>query len=293
MHLNIAVVQFEIEQFAPEKNLAKAERFIQEACTQGAQVIVFPEDFLTGPLPGRIDLADFDQRYVKRFQELAVKFGIDIVPGSIIEVDDNGLYNTTYYIDRSGKILGQYRKINLWLTERRYLQPGRQAIVCSTRFGKIGLAICWDLAFPELFRAMIMQGAQIVFCPSYWSYEDAGVGQRHNPDSEALFVDALCTTRAFEQNIILAFANTAASLGASAVQTTPLGHSQITVPFKGPLQRCDHNREMLFVQTVDTAILTDAETAYEIRCDLKKGLPLTPASMETFSPSITHPQSPA
>ena len=55
---------------------------------------------------------------------------------------------------------------------------------------------------------------------------------------------------------------------------TLLGHSQVTVSFKGALQRCDHNREAMLVQSVDTAILADAETAHAIRQDLKKGLSL-------------------
>lgn len=272
MQINIAVVQFEIEQFAPEKNLAKAERFIQKAVAQQAQIIVFPEDFVMGPLNGRADLADFDGRYVKYFQELAVKYAIDIVPGSIIEGDETGLYNTAYYIDRSGEILGRYRKVNLWLSERSYVDPGRDAVVCSTRFGKIGLAICWDLAFPELFRAMVAEGAEIVLCPSYWCYEDAGIGMQYDPNSDVKFVDALCTARAFEQEIILVYANAAGTLDLGEEHGTLLGHSQVTVPFKGALQLCDHNREEMFVQSVDTAILADAETAYEIRSDLRKGL---------------------
>src|SRR5262249_44463271 len=154
-------------QFDAEKNLAKAEYFIQEAVEQQAQIIVFPEDFVLGPLNGRADLADFDGRYIRHFQELAVKYNVDIAPGSIIERDETGLYNTAYYIDHAGKILGRYRKVNLWLPERSYLDPGRRAVACSTRFGKIGLAICWDLAFPELFRALVAEGAEIVLCPSY------------------------------------------------------------------------------------------------------------------------------
>ena len=55
---------------------------------------------------------------------------------------------------------------------------------------------------------------------------------------------------------------------------TLLGHSQIAVPFKGVLQRCNHNREAMLVQSVDTALLADAETAYAIRQDLKMGLSL-------------------
>lgn len=274
MQIAIAVVQFEIEQYAPEANLAKAERFIQEAVAQRAQIVVFPEDFLTGPLISRHDLADSEQRYVMHFQTMAAKYDIDIVPGSIIEKDSEGLHNTTYYIDHTGNILGRYRKVNLWITEHCYLQPGRQAMVCTTRFGKIGLAICWDLAFPELFRIMIAQGAEIVLCPSYWCYEDAGLGLRHEPNSEAIFVDALCTCRAFEQEIVLVYANAAGDLNLAETHATLLGRSQIAVPFKGVLQRCEHNREEMFVQTVDTAILADAETAYAIHRDLKTRLPL-------------------
>jgi predicted amidohydrolase len=269
MQITIAVVQFEIEPFAPEKNIAKAERFVQEAATQRAGIIVFPEDFVTGPLRERRDLVDFEQRHAKRFQALAAKYDIDIVPGSIIEGDSTGLYNTTYYIDHSGKILGRYRKVHLWQTERSYMQPGRQAVVCATRFGKIGLAICWDLAFPELFRAMLAQEADIVLCPSYWCFEDAGPGLRHEPNSEILFVDALCTCRAFEQEVILVFANAAGEIGAGEGQSGLIGRSQVAAPFKGTLHRCEHNRETMFVQTVDTDILAEAEEAYGIRRDLK------------------------
>jgi len=164
--------------------------------------------------------------------------------------------------------------VNLWLTERSYLTRGRQATVCATRFGKVGLAICWDLAFPELFRAMVAQGSELVICPSYWCYEDAGIGTRHAADAEVRFVDALCTARAFEQEIILVYANAAESPRAGPGSGTLLGHSQITVPFRGALQRCEHAREAMFVQTVDTAMLADAESAYQIRQDLQKGLPL-------------------
>src|SRR6266568_1682794 len=98
MKLNIAVVQFAIMQFEPEYNLKKAEQFIREAASQ-AHIIVFPEDFVTGPLSGHREYADHDGRYVQHFQQLAVRYGIDIVPGSIIENDGERLYNTTYYID--------------------------------------------------------------------------------------------------------------------------------------------------------------------------------------------------
>lgn len=272
MQLNIAVVQFAIAQFAPEQNLAKAERFIQQAVAQQAHIIVFPEDFIFGPLINRVDLADFDGHYVRNFQQLAARYSIEIVPGSIIEGDASGLYNTSYYIDKTGEILGCYRKVNLWLPERSYINPGQASSVFATRFGKIGLVICWDLMFPEIFRAMVRQGVEIVLCPSYWCFEDAGKGLQHHPEAEVKLVNALCTTRAFEQEIVFAYANAAGTLDYEGNTGTLIGQSQVTVPFKGVLQALNHNREAMFVQAVDTAILADAEESYEIRQDLQKGI---------------------
>ena len=96
----------------------------------------------------------------------------------------------------------------------------------------------------------------------------------HTPDAEAQFVDALCTTRAFEQGIVLVYTNAVAPRRLRQGAGTLLGHSQVTVPFKSVLQRCDHSREAMLVQSVDTASLAEAETAYAIRQDLKKGLSL-------------------
>jgi len=272
MQLNIAVVQFAIQQFTPAENLARAEQFIAQAVSQQAQLIVFPEDFITGPLSGNKAFADYERRYVQYFQGLAVRYSIDIVPGTIIEGDKVGLYNTTYYIDKRGDILSQYRKVNLWLPERSYITPGKAIPVFETQFGRVGLIICWDLMFPEAFRAMLKQSVEMVICPSYWCYEDAGIGMRHNPHAEATLVKALCVTRAFENEIVLVYANAAGRVSVEGMEETLIGRSQITVPFKGALEVLDHNQEAMFIQQVDTAILHDAETAYEIRNDLQTRL---------------------
>ena len=210
MLVTIAVVQFRIQQFVPAENLRRAEQFIQQAATQ-ANVIVFPEDFVTGPLNGNACMADYEHRYVQYFQQLAKKYAIDIVPGSIIEGNesDGKLYNTTYYIDSRGEIKGRYCKVNLWHSERGYITPGQEFSVFDTAYGKAGLIICWDLIFPEVFRAMLQQGVELVFCPSYWCFEDAGIGLKHDLNSEVILVNALCTARAFENEIIVIYANAA------------------------------------------------------------------------------------
>jgi predicted amidohydrolase len=271
MKLTIAVVQFAIEQFAPEHNLKKAEQFIREVASQ-AHIIVFPEDFITGPLNGEERFADYQCRYVKHFQKLAVTYGIDIVPGSIIEGDDAGLYNTTYYIDKTGTIRGKYRKVNLWIPEREYLSPGNEIPVFQTSYGKVGLIICWDLIFPEVFRAMARQGVEIIICPSYWCFEDAGMGMQHDANAEIKLVNALCVARAFENEVILVYANGAGAGISREIAEHLIGQSQITVPFKGALTVLNHTREEMFIQEVDLDILHDAEQTYQIRNDLKRGL---------------------
>jgi len=192
------------------------------------------------------------------------------VPGSIIEgnCNDSRLYNTTYYIDRRGEIKGRYNKVNLWHPERGYLAAGNEFSVFDTDYGKVGLSICWDLIFPEVFRAMLQQGVELVFCPSYWCFEDAGVGLKHDLNSEIKLVNALCTARAFENEIVVIYANAADDETSSDRCERLIGRSQIAVPFKGAVCMLDHAREEMFIQTVDTDLLKDAEAAYTIRRDL-------------------------
>ncbi len=265
----IAVVQCEIIQYEPETNLRKMEHFIVEAKASKAHLIVFPEDAITGPVEGNRQFVDFEGKYVQHFQQLARQYTIDIVPGSIIEGDSDGWYNTTYYIDSAGTIKGKYRKVHLWHPERTYLTPGNAFSVFETNYGKVGLIICWDLIFPEAFRAMVKQDVDIVICPSYWCFEDAGVGLKHHSNAEVVAVNALCVARAFENEIALVFANAATTeLRAGENEEHLIGHSQITVPFKGAVKLLDHTHEGMFIQTVDTAILKDAEIAYGIRKDV-------------------------
>lgn len=270
MKFKIAVVQFEIKQFLSEENLKKAEKFIKKAALAKANIIVFPEDFITGPIDGKKEFADSENKYRKYFQRLAKKYEIDIVPGSIIEKEKSGLYNVAYYIDANGKIKSRYRKINLWQTEKKYFRPGNKISVFDTKYGKIGLIICWDLAFPEIFRKMILKGVDVIICPSYWCYGDAGKGIKYDSNAEIKFVDSLSISRAFENEIIFVHCNAAGKFQIGKDKDTLIGHSQITVPFKGAIKKLAHNREEMFIQEVDTAILKVSEKTYKIRRELKK-----------------------
>jgi len=271
MKCKIAVVQFHIKQHSPMENLNKAEEFIREAANQKVDIIVFPEDFVTGPLLGKKEFADTESKYRIFFQGMAEKYAINIVPGSFIEREELGNYNISYYIDSSGKIKAKYKKINLWHPEKKEINPGHEISVFDTEYGKIGLAICSDLMYPETIRRMVRQGAEIIICPSYWTYEDAGIGQKYDKNSDVTFINAMCVSRAFENEAIIVYCGAGGKLVfPDGYSETLIGRSQITVPFKGVLKRLDHNEEEMFIQEIDTSILKDAEEVYKIREDLKK-----------------------
>ena len=267
MKFKVAVVQFEIKHWHAEHNLRRAEGFIKKAKAKGAHVIVFPEDFITGPVRGKKEFVDFKSKYRNHFQNLARKYKIDIVAGSWIEGRRTGRYNTCYYIDSGGKARGTYRKINLWLTERWYLAHGNKICVFNTKYGKAGLAICWDLAFPEIFRKMDRKGVKIVSCPSLWYLTEKG--KVYENYAENRHVDALCTARAFENEIILVYCGAVGQIKNGKYTELALGRSQITAPFIGPLKKLEHNKEEMFTQEIDTTILKKAERGYRIRKDLK------------------------
>lgn len=278
MKIKIAVVQFEVKKVTPEVNLERAKKFVKDASADGANIVVFPEDFITSAFtPEDEQAADDKHEYREYFQALAKNYHIDIVPGAIIEKYQGALYLVSYYIDQTGKVLGDYKKINLWHTEREAFTPGKDIAVFDTKYGKVGLAICWDLVYPELFRAMVKKGVEIVICSSANGYEDSGkIGNHHDPNNEIKMIDALCEARAFENEIILAYCNAGGRKHiikpSGKLTDTLIGHSQVTVPFKGAIKKLSHNREEMFVEIVDTDILKDAETVYKIRSDLKKGI---------------------
>lgn len=106
----------------------------------------------------------------ERFGELARRYGLDIVPGTLVEQDptDKKYYNVAYYIDKSGEALLAYRKVHLWAPERMYLTEGRDGFpVAKNRFGvTVGVCACWDIIFNEVFREMVMDNkAQLIIAP--------------------------------------------------------------------------------------------------------------------------------
>ena len=264
MKFKIAVVQLSLDDSSVENRFEKIESYLQKA-TRKADLIVFPEYIFSW------NFQDKHGELRQKFQVLARKYKLDIVTGSMQTQYKTKIFNTVYYIDSKGKVKGKYHKINLWHPERPYLTSGSEVEVFNTKWGKIGLTICWDLAFPEVYRSMVKKGAKIIICSSFWSNQDASSrGLHHNPQAEEIFIDSCCLSRACENEIIHVFCNAAGKFKFKNKKWTLTGHSQITGPFKGVFKKLNHNQEEMFIQEVDTSIIDDAEKAYKIRKDLKK-----------------------
>jgi len=159
------------------ENIARIETHVAEAAKQGAQVILPPE-LLQGPyFCVEEKEKHFDTAFpvathpvVTRLSAVAKSLKVAI-PASIFERDGQHFYNSLAMIDADGQVMGVYRKSHIpdgpGYEEKFYFRPGNTGFkVWSTRFGKIGVGICWDQWFPECARAMMLMGADILFYPT-------------------------------------------------------------------------------------------------------------------------------
>ncbi|KAI9302963.1 carbon-nitrogen hydrolase [Cunninghamella echinulata] len=279
--VRIAAVQLYTELNDINYNWKKIEEYLERAHQKQVELIVFPEYFLGDP---KVMIED----PLPRLIELAKKYQIDIVTGSYEIKKDDKKYNCTNYIDKDGQVLLHYRKVHLWHPERPDYTPGDQFYTVQTRFGfTVGVCICWDIGFSDGFIEMVLnQGAQLICAPALWTIEDAGeMRLKHDLNCEAKFIDYTCSGRSFEFEVVMVYVNGAATplsppssdkeKDDDEVKPGPLGtmvgHTQITVPFKGPLSKCDHYYEEMLIEDVDVINITkDAEQAYKVRDDWNK-----------------------
>lgn len=250
MKLSIAIVQQSVVVDDPPANLANMEAFVAKAATAGAQLVVFPEDAVTGPLEGQTRYVQYAPEYLAFFQGLAVRYGVDIVPGTWTIAEATGLSNAAYYINADGSIAGLYRKVNLWPTEQGVLTPGGAVSVFPTAYGMVGLTICWDLAFPLMFTEMARQGAEMVISPTYWSMTRKAELSGKAAKDEIQLIDAMCLARAFENDIVFVYCNAAGTVGEDSADGTLSGRSQATHPHEKVLCKAKGNREEVLYASV-------------------------------------------
>jgi predicted amidohydrolase len=211
-------------------NLKEAEHWLRHAAGRGARIVALPEVFIwrgekkrerefAEALPGPSSTA---------LAEFARELGIYLLAGSILETipGSEKAYNTSLLFGPSGQIIASYRKIHLFdvdlangtsLRESATREYGEGVVVARTEVCSMGLSVCYDLRFPELYRSLAIKGAEIIFVPSAFT---AFTGQAH--------WEALLRARAIENQVYLIAPD---QFGKSAKSFETHGHSMIVDPW--------------------------------------------------------------
>jgi nitrilase len=248
-----------------ETNLAMADQLIRQAVKKGAQLLVLPEDFaLMGKHnQDRVTIAENvgEGRIQNFLSKQARQFGIWLVAGTVpLRTEIPGKIRSACLVfDDQGEQRGRYDKIHLFDVEvadqKRYYQessvvePGSEIVVLPTPFGKLGLAICYDLRFPELFRALAARGAEIFTLPAAFTYV---TGQAH--------WEVLLRARAIEN---LCYVIAAGQGGIHQNKRETYGHSMIIDPWGKICQQLKVGSDVV-VAEIDLAYQKDLRMRFPV-----------------------------
>ncbi len=219
------------------RNLDTALRLVNEAADLGARFVGLPENFaFMGPEQDRLAGAEtVEGPTVSALRELARRRGIQILAGSIaekVEVPGKSA-NTSVLVGSDGGVLAVYRKIHLFdvnipdgarYAESESVVPGDRPVVAATPLGRIGLSVCYDLRFPELYRLLSARGAELICIPSAFTLF---TGKDH--------WEPLLRARAIEN---LAYVLAPAQVGRHSATRVTFGNAMIIDPWGVVLARC-------------------------------------------------------
>jgi predicted amidohydrolase len=245
-----------------EKNLETASLFIERAKLSDAEIIVLPEMFNTPYTKAYINNnAEENQGVTYKFLKEASK-GIILIGGSIPEKSGDKVYNTTYAFE-NGVELGKYRKINLFdvdydglsYHESDFITPGNDYTVIETSVGRIGLAICFDLRFPELFKRLEEKNPFLYVVPGAFNNISGPahyqlLGRARALDSQSYFL--LCSPASDNE-----------------AEYCPYGHSMVVDPWGKVLSELDDG-EGIILQNIEIDYVNEIRNKLPIKKQLIK-----------------------
>ncbi|TYC69908.1 carbon-nitrogen hydrolase family protein [Stappia sp. BW2] len=239
-------------------NADVAESLIRAAAKDGAQFVQTPEmsNVLVRSrqeLQERISDAE-DDRFLKRARALAADLGIYLHLGSLAVLAGNGkIANRAFLIEPNGNILATYDKIHMfdvdlpngesWRESATY-EPGTQSVIADLPFAKVGMAVCYDIRFPAIFRTQAREGAQVLTGPAAFTRQ---TGEAH--------WHVLQRARAIENG---AFVISAAQGGTHEDGRETFGHSLIVDPWGSVIAELDHDEPGYVLADIDTDAVAKA-----------------------------------
>jgi predicted amidohydrolase len=237
-----------------EANLAAVDRLVRDAAADAADLVALPEyagylgrtsDAVIAPLgEGRLE---------RLLTALAAELGVWIVGGTVAERDTDHVYDTTPVIAPDGEIVARYRKIHLFdvelpgqppFRESAAFMPGHELVTQQTPGARVGLAICYDLRFPELFRGLMALGADVIVVPSQFQHV---TGEAH--------WHVLLRARAIENQCYVVAPAQWGAYGAAEHGRRSYGHSVIVGPWGEIVAEAPAEGDAAIVAELDPAEL--------------------------------------
>lgn len=227
-----------------QQSVQNALSLIAEAASHGAVIVALPEMF-NCPY-GNEYFEEYSEREessetLKALQDAAIGNKVHLICGSMPEKDNEKLYNTCYVLNPLGKIIGKFRKIHLFdvniqggavFQESATITRGDDIVICTTEFGSIGICICYDLRFPELFVKMVASGAGLIMIPAAFSSK---TGPKH--------WELLLRARAVDNQVYVAGISPSCDSEGGFV---PYGHSMFVNPWGDPVCKAQDGQEVLY-----------------------------------------------
>ncbi len=242
-----------------QKNLETAREYIKKYSVQNPDLVVLPEFFSTGVDHDTMINKPEDENggiVVEYLSNVAKEFNTNIVCGSVIEKSGGNLYNTSFVVDRAGKIVGKYRKIHLFQffggNENSYTTPGNlPPLVVELDFARVGVSVCFDIKYPMLYKTLIKMGAEIIVSPSAWiKLKSLSAKEKENA---ALCWKSLNIARASESLVYFVTSNLAGNINSSLYS---VGNSMITNPL-GVVESMQGNEESADFKEIDLKLVRE------------------------------------
>lgn len=257
MTWTVALAQMDLALGDPDRNLAAVEVFAEQATAGGAELLLLPELWSTAYCLDRAEelASGLDDGVVAALADVAARNRLAILGSTLVWLQEGGIGNTAVFIDGQGHRQGAYSKMHLFglMEEPRFLKPGPGPVLVETPWGRAGLAICYDLRFPELFRAYTLAGAELILLVAEW------------PLPRLAHWQTLLRARAIENQVFVIACNRVGTTGT----TTFFGHSMVIDPWGEILLEAD-DQAGLHLVPIDPARLAEARTRLPVLRDRRE-----------------------
>lgn len=255
------------------ENIQKADKFVREAAKKGAQIILLPELFETVYFCQERNYDYYklattveENPAIQHFTKVAAELNV-VIPISFFERSQNATFNSIAVIDADGTLLGVYRKTHIpddhYYQEKFYFSPGDTGFkVWKTKYGTIGIGICWDQWFPETARCLTLMGAELLFYPTaigsepILEYDSMPHWQRvMQGHSAANIIPVIAANRIGEESVTPLDAN-----GGQSSSLKFYGSSFITNSTGELISCAERDKETILIAEIDLDAIRDMRT---------------------------------